>query len=369
MLNVSENKCSVKLVVSLEKMQEMEEVWNKLLAESHVNTIFLTWEWLFVWARCFLNSNRQLFVICVYQSDQLIGIAPFYIEKVRKALFMLREIRFLGSPEIGSDYLDVISRKGREKIVSDTIYDLLFSNVYSATNWDKIYLSDLPSESYFLMNIMNRLDEDGKYSEIGRCSVMPQLELPGNIDDFFSMLSSNRRERFRRDMRRVHKEGKTKHLTFRSSDIKHGLDRFFSLYNSKTEYDGAQLHNYFELLLKSEISNSWIQFDILCVDNRDIAGLLHLNYGNNLLMLLMAVDKNFNPKISLGNLLVGLCMQDAIQRDMHIYDFLKGQEEYKFHWASNIRTSLILTLYRRNTKGLIAGTFQMLKYAIKLLVR
>jgi CelD/BcsL family acetyltransferase involved in cellulose biosynthesis len=69
-------------------------------------------------------------------------------------------------------------------------------------------------------------------------------------------------------------------------------------------------------------------------------------------MHLMAVNKDFDKKISVGNILVGICLEEAILEGIRRYDFLKGNEDYKFHWANSGRRSLEISLYQRRLKVL-----------------
>jgi len=55
----------VTLIRTLDQFEKMAKPWNDLLARSSCNNIFLTWEWQYSWAECFLNENRELFVITV----------------------------------------------------------------------------------------------------------------------------------------------------------------------------------------------------------------------------------------------------------------------------------------------------------------
>jgi CelD/BcsL family acetyltransferase involved in cellulose biosynthesis len=86
-------------------------------------------------------------------------------------------------------------------------------------------------------------------------------------------------------------------------------------------------------------------------------------------MYLMAIDKDFNPKISIGNVLVGLCIQQAINKGISTYDFLKGEEDYKFHWSTKMNVSNSIFLYQRRIIPLIFAMNRQLKHAGKLLLR
>jgi len=358
---------AIQIVSGFEDWQSMSRIWNTLLNDSAAITLFLSWEWLYTWAKTYLNSDRSLYLICVYDANELVGVAPFYIQKVRRKLVTLREIRFLGSPEAGSDYLDVFMRKGREKAVAKALYDFLFG--YARHQWDELHLTDIPAESLFLTHFVNCAEENGKFTEIQRCAVMPQTKLPATMDAFYSMLSANRREIFRRDMRRLNHDGRIEHITYCAANYENGLNRFFELYNLKSGHNKTKLHAFLKKLGAMHNAKQWLQIDILSTPHTDIAGLLHLRYEDNLSMLLMVVDKNFNHKISLGNLFIGMCMHKAIDEGIQTYDFLKGDEGYKFHWANNTRASLSVIIDQHHLSSILATIGRLSRYAVKTILR
>lgn len=366
-MTTSESYYVVKVISSFSQLQNISEAWDSLLIHAESNSVFLTWEWLYAWSECFLNSERELFILCVYHSGELVGIAPYYIQKLRHKFLTLRVINFLGSPETGSDYLDVIIRKGQEKTVAEAIYAFLFGE--AREDWDELRLTNLLAESLFLLHFVNHVEANGKFVEIQRCSIMPRVKLPTNVDTYFALLSANRRSRFRRDMRRLTKEHTTEHITYRALNLDKGLERFFKLYAAKSDYKGTKLHTFFKKLSAVNNAKQWVQVDILCASGTDIAGLLHLRYADKLSMLLMAVDKTFNRKLSTGNLFVGMCIAKAIEDGMNYYDFLKGGEDYKFHWTTEKRASLSITLDQHHLASIISTVARLLKYAIKAIVR
>lgn len=366
MITVTDS-CMIQVIDSFEQWQMKSKAWNALLNKTVSVTIFLTWEWLYAWAKCFLHEDRKLFILCIYQSDELVGIAPFYLQKRRHKLLALREIRFLGSPETGSDYLDVIIYKGKERAVAEALYDFLYGT--GRGQWDELRLTDVPAESLFLLHFMNCVEAHGKFSEIQRCAIMPQTRLPNNIDAFFAMLSAKRRSRYRQDIRRLFDGGESEHLTYGAADLEEGLDRFFELYNAKSGYEGTKLHTFLSKLGTINDAKQWLLIDILCSRNTDIAGLLHLRYDSTQSLLLMVVDKGFNRKISAGNVFVGMCSQNAIKDGVQMYDFLKGDEDYKFHWATGMRTSLVFILNQRRPLAILSTIGRLTKYAIKAIIR
>lgn len=367
-MDTADNKLSVQHFESVADLVGLEQQWDSLLVHSQAKTVFLSWHWQSTWAKCFITDKRHLFIVVVKRDNELLALAPWYIESNRSGLLKRREIRFMGTPESGSDYLDVIIKEGQEKAVTRVIYDYLFET--ANPQWDEIRFTDLPAESLFLLHFINCIENDGKYAEITRSAYLPQTGLPGNPDDYLSALSSNRRYIYRRDARRLNQEGSISHTTYKGADIVKGMERFFPLYNAKSGYnDGPKLYNFLSMLCVESTPKDWLQLDVLSVDNNDVAGLLHLKYADNLAMLKMVVDKTFSKRTSVGNLLVGMSIANAIRDGVTCYDFLKGDEEYKFHWAKKGRVTLSVLVSQRRMATLLGTAYRLAKYFGKQLLR
>lgn len=357
----------ISIINSVSDWEGLSKQWKELLAKSNSDTIFLSWEWLFSWAECYLNENRKLFVLAVYDDGELIGIAPWYINHVHGKLFTLKQIEFLGTPDAGSDYLDVFIKKGKEKEVTTTMYNFLLND--AASYWDCIKLNDIPANSQFLLHFLNKIEDAGKYAEISYSSFCPNIILPKTTEDFLSGLSSNRREQFRRHWKVLKKDSNVNHQSYLSEDIEKGLREFLNLYKKKSDYWNEQFDSFVQKFASRSKDKGSIQIDFLSANGNNMTGLLHLRYQNTLLMYLMAVDKAFNPKISIGNILVGLCINKAIDDGFSNYDFLKGTEHYKFHWANSGKTSVNIIFYQKKIISILHAMKKFITYTGKIILR
>jgi hypothetical protein len=356
----------VRLIESMDDWDLFRNQWNDLMDKSAASNIFLTWEWLYSWAQCFIDNKRVLFILMVYEDDVLVGIAPWCIRKINKGIFSIRQLEFIGTPEAGSDYLDVFMKKGREKEVSNCLYDILLGDF--ASRWDRIRLEDMPSNSLFLLYFHNRIKEKGKYVDLGASSFCPVVSLLGTEEQFFAGLSSKRVQRFRQDLRTLNKQAPIAHVTFSSGTTDTALKDFFILYNEKS---GRRCDELFNLILKfmEKRGAESIQIDFISAEQRYVAGLLHLRYHDTLYMYLMSTDKTYSPKTSIGNLLIGLCISNAINSGISCYDFLKGDEAYKFHWTNFGRRSISILFPQRKFLPIFLTLADLAKSAGKVILR
>ncbi|MHB8346118.1 MAG: GNAT family N-acetyltransferase [Acidiferrobacterales bacterium] len=362
----AKDKHEVELVTTTEGWEGLAPHWDALVTDSASNSAFLTRAWMQDWVRCFLGTGRCLFVLIVRDSGRPVAIAPWYMATSRCAGLRSREIRFLGTPETGSDYLDVIVRHGQERDAADAIYRFLFGA--GSRHWDQLSLGDIPADSLFLFHFMNRLEEEGKFVELRRHAYIPRAALPATAECFFAGLSSGRRARYRQDWRRLEEHGNVQHVTCGGPTADEGLRRFFALYDTKSGHDGHALHQFLQTFFGSRTAVV-PQIDILSVEGCDVAALLHLAYGTTLHLLLMVTDKAFDRRISVGNALLGKCLENAIAANFACYDFLKGGEEYKFHWANGAKISLSLQVGQRRLVSYLCTSSRLLRYLAKALLR
>jgi CelD/BcsL family acetyltransferase involved in cellulose biosynthesis len=359
------NKYRIEIVNSFSTWESMSASWNALLRSSRANTVFLTWEWLFCWAESFLQ-NRRLFILAVYQDQELVAIAPWYLNRISGNFMRLNQIEFLGSPEAGSDYLDVIIKRGKEREATHFLYHFLFHE--GRTIWDCLLLRDIPSDSLFLLHFQDKIESEGKYAELSKGSYCPLVTLPKSRD-WIPGVSPKRKARFKQDLGRLEKNGELNHRVHSGDAAAAGVDEFFSFYNQKTGHDGLPLRGFLKKISSRRRDQNLLQVNFLTLQGRTIAALLHLRYQDELLLYLMAVDKGFNPKISSGNVLVGLCLQQAREEGMLRYDFLKGNESYKFYWADSGRTSLSICIIQKKLSPLLFTTARFVKYTAKMMMR
>lgn len=356
------------IIKSLQELKDVKEEWNNLLEGSISNTIFLTWEWVYPWAECFITEKRELFVICVYDDgDKLVGIAPWYTSKIKVGPTTIKQISFLGTPETASDYLDVFTSKGREREVTNYLHDYLFGK--ASKLWDSMKLQDVKSESLFLLNFTQKHLAKGKYLEVDQGSFCPIVLLPNSEEKFLLQISTSRSKRFRQDLRTLKKTDTVEIITYVDDSIEEALDRFFRLYEEKTEWEGSEIHRFMKMYLANKGTRNYLQIDYLHANANCIGGLLHLKYRNTMSLYLMAVDKVYNPRISVGNLLVGLCIGRAIENQVQIYDFLKGNEEYKFYWTSDGRVSQTIYIVQRRLWPVVYMLKRIAKRALKTMFR
>ncbi len=361
------NNYRITVVDSLSQWETLCESWNKLLLESSSYSIFLSWEWLFSWGECFLNKTRIPFILTAYDKDELVGIAPWCINYVHSGPFRLRRVEFLGTPESGSDYLDVITKKNSEKEISLCLYNFLFNE--SQTKWDCLSFREVPSNSFFFLNFLNEFDKYGKYVEIEKGSFCPVVTLPKTKEDYTVSLSRNRRQQFKKHFRKLEREGNVQHLTTMNVEDNTLLNIFSALYEKRWGTIDKKYLMFLRNFICRAKEKEYVRFDLLKVDDQPIAITMHLVFKGILYNYLTIVDRKFRNDISVGNIINELSIENAIDDKFNQYDFLKGDEEYKFHWANYANRSLNIRYYQRRVGALGYFMVEGLRKVGKIVLR
>ena len=86
----------MKIIKTTEELSALEPVWNNLLEESGVDSIFLTYEWIISWLEVF-GKEGEMFILKGEGKDWK-GIFPLFRRVRPLPLGKLRTISFIGDP-------------------------------------------------------------------------------------------------------------------------------------------------------------------------------------------------------------------------------------------------------------------------------
>ncbi len=366
---------SIRVVGTLEEFGNLEDQWSSLLAQTSSNNIFLTWEWLYTWAKNYLGRNT-LFILLIYEGSQVVGIVPFYIRKARYyRILNLRQIEFLGTGEVCSSYLDFIVQEKERKQVIQKVYDYLYGDAKGL--WDILYLAEVPVESISIDALYEIAQEEGKMIEIADHTCCPMIKLNRDVEDFLKGISGNERYNLRRKSKRLQQLGHVEY--YRASlngDIQKEMESFVELHQMRWEQKG--LGGCFEsqrfLEFHREVSSvfsekGWARMDFLILDGEKLAGIYGYTYNGRYYFYLPALNPHLFPEVSPGVLLLYHCIRVAIQERCSEFDLLQGSADYKMAWASGIRRSATLRLYNRRIKTAVFKMAESGKQITKVLVR
>lgn len=365
---------SIRVVGTLEELGGLSDQWSRLLAETSSNRIFLTWEWLYTWARHYLGKSR-LFVLVVCEEDRVVGIAPLLIRRTREYGVPLRRVEFLGTEEVCSSYLDVIAKDDKRKQVLAEIYGYLYADAKGL--WDVLCLAEIPAESPTVDILYETVQEKGKVIEIVGQTCCPLITLTGSEEDFLNGISANARYNLRRKRARLEKQGQVAYdRASLTGDVQKDMDAFIQLHRMRWEHKGdggsfksRRFSEFHKEVVDVFSRRGWVRLDFLALDGEKVAGIYGYSYNGRYYFYLPGLNPHIAPEASPGTLLLFECVGRAIRDGCKEFDLLRGPADYKMAWADGLRRSLTLKLYNRTIRAAASKLLENTKGILKVLVR
>ena len=364
----------IRVVRALEEFLVLAGRWNVLLRETASDNIFLTWEWLYTWAKHYL-ADGQLWIVLVFKNDELIGIAPFCVGPRVTGMIKIREMRFLGSQDVGSGNLDFIVRKQHKRVVLPAIYRHLHEEAAEA--WDLLTLSEIPAESSSIALWDLLVEEAGRVMEVAGTTVYPVIDLREGLEHFVASLSGNERSNLRRKQRQLEGLGRVTYERVSSSqDVERAMDLLIHLHQARWEQRGAagvfgddRRRMFHRDIARAFSEKGWLRLDFLILSGEAIAGVYGYGYGDRYSFYLPGLNSTIAAKTSPGILLLFRCVEEAVREGYNEFDLLKGAADYKMAWASGLRRCVTLRYYNRHLRSAAVKALESGKSLIKILVR
>ena len=326
--------------------EQLKPEWNALLARSVSDTVFLTREWQSVWWR-HLGGGELRVITFRTDAGELLGIAPLFGETGTDGA---RHLSLIGCVDV-SDYLDLIVARGAETQVYAALLETLARADFPA--WDWLHLCTLPAASPTNAALDALAQARGWRTQTGLHDVAPVIDLPETWDAYLNTLDKKQRHEVRRKLRRV-EEAETRWLTIDAADA---LDRavtdFVELHKrsrpDKNVFMDARMQTFFAEIARELFAAGWLQLSFLEIGGARAAAILNFVYRNEVLVYNSGYDPALYGAYSPGIVLFARSIQDAIAARRRRYDFLRGNEEYKYRFGAHDTQVLELHLNRQAT--------------------
>ena len=326
---------SVKVVDDVQGFTALEGEWRELLQSSSSDNPFLTWEWLHAWWAHF-GRPRALRLIVVRSGHQLVAIAPLRLAVSRFRLF--QRLEFLGTGEAGSDYLDLIVRRGHEVEALRSIADCLQAKKLT------IRLTHLPPAS-LAAQLARQLADRAWTISASADGVCPVVDLRGHtFDSFLATLGASHRANVRRRLRAIERQfsvrfdeitGSSERLEMLGALAAFHTSRYAERGGS-TAFSTAAVRAFHEAATQAALERRWLRMYALRLDGQLAAVMYGFNYGGRFYFYQHGYDERFSP-LSVGLVLMALTIRTAISDGALEFDMLWGTEPYKSLWTQETR--------------------------------
>lgn len=317
--------------------------WDAVLDPDRSDNFFMRHSWQRVWWKHL--GQGTLLVMTVRDEDQALrGIAPWFIIEEKSQSIM----HIVGCVEV-SDYIDLILAPRHEERVLITLLDSLLSD--AAPPWDIIRICNIPDSSPTLALLPQLAAGRGLKSEVVREDVCPIITLTGSYEDYLGSLEKKQRHELRRKRRRAEDHLVEWYIVGRECDVENEIEAFLNLMamSSPQKADFLEQPGYrsfFREMGRMLFDEGLLEINFLNVGGQRAAAMWNFVYGDRMMLYNSGLNPLDYSGVSAGIVLLTFSIEDAVRRGYRLYDFLQGDEEYKYRMGALPTTVHSLTIRR-----------------------
>jgi CelD/BcsL family acetyltransferase involved in cellulose biosynthesis len=327
--------------------------WDALLGRSASNVVFLARQWLGSWWRHFGQGEdcRLQLLVLREEGGALVGIAPLFVarepippvQKYTRGVPRpgpsggpVRAVKFVGGTEV-ADYLDMIAPAERLEQVWGSVLDYLLER---RGEWDVIDLHSLPEWSRSREVLPRVAEARGLHFDVFAEDVCPVAVLPGEWETYLMSLRKKDRHELRRKVRKLEGRDDSRWYLVPPTDpeaIERAMNVFLELHRrsgaDKARFMDEQMEAYFRDMAHALLPTGWLDVAILEMDGQPASAYFSYNYEGRLYLYNSGYDPRF-ASYSAGVALLAYRIHKAILQGVRYFDFLRGDEDYKYDFGA-----------------------------------
>jgi CelD/BcsL family acetyltransferase involved in cellulose biosynthesis len=305
-----------------QRLDEIEDDWRELWSSLSDATPFQSPDWLLPWWQHY--GEGRLFSFAFWRGGKLAGFAPLYIYTA--AAEPRRKLFLLGTGN--SDYLDVIVDPA---LRAPCWHALLAEIKVRSDYWDVCSFQRLRPGSPLLNAIP---DHAGLREEVNPQVPCVAIDLhdPGHGEVLL-----RRSKTYARKLQKVHRFTFEEATADTLDEFSQALERLHQQRWQEEGYEGA-LRSARDRSFHREVARRFLQAKMLMLCGiRMGANLIAVIYGYRVCDRIYSYLSGFDPEYarkSVGAISIGYAVERAMQGGCHAFDFLQGQEAYKYTWGA-----------------------------------
>ncbi len=309
------------------------EEWNTLVEEGITDTPFARHELLSEWWKTLGGGEwpaAELILVTASDNGNLIGIAPlFKAEHDGRTALML-----VGSIEV-SDYLDLIVRPADLQSFLSSLLDFIstFPPIAGLTfDW-----YNLPDASPTLAALKDESEKRSWFYHEEIYRPTPRIALGGDFGAYLAGLEKKQRHEIRRKMRRANESDLPVqfYVVEDPASLEAEIVSFFELMAhdpGKAGFLKPAMRDHMSAVIRKAFANGYLWMAFLTVDGVKAAAALNFDYRNKLWGYNSGVSRE-HMDLSPGWVLLAHQIQWACEHGRTEFDFMRGDEEYKYRFG------------------------------------
>lgn len=325
--NLADPACGVRVYEDPSAFHLLEDGWRELFRRRGGWNVFLSWQWFHHWWGC-LGAGNELCLLGLTRGDRLVGIAPMMVESDEGGK---RRLALIGGDRT-TDYGDLLAEPECLVPLCTALAEFIEAGF---GRWESVEFRSVPAWSALLGEFADAARGRGMAvrTEVGE--TCPVATLAPTWEEYLAALSKKDRHELRRKIRRS-QAGAEQDIRFITTpeEVASGLDGFFRLHRAsspdKAAFLGEDMMSFFRRVGLAFAQEGWLSLNVMSLDGADVAASVSFARGERVLLYNSGLDPVYRDR-SVGIALHAAELRRAIDQGRRWYDFLRGDEPYKYH--------------------------------------
>ena len=318
----------------------IKDAWNQLVDESVSRVPFLAFEYLQAWWETRGGGewplDSELVLITATENDHLIGAAPLFFTK---NLDGNPALMFVGAIEV-SDFLDFLVRRLDLSEFLSGLLDFL-ENSTNLPPWEVLDLHNILEDSPTLPALEAEAQRRGWNHEQTRLQPSPFIPLPGDFDAYLAQIDKKQRHEIRRKLRNVEQSLAEPgyYIVTDAETLTAETQAFIDMMAqdpSKKAFLTVPMGNHLHKTAQVMSDKGWLHLSFFTLDGNKAAGNFSFIYNNRLWLYNSAWEWDYR-EFSPGWVLLTHLLQWANENGIEEFDFMRGDEDYKYKFGGQNR--------------------------------
>ncbi|BBD39302.1 MULTISPECIES: GNAT family N-acetyltransferase [Aminobacter] len=350
----------VDVITDVETLAKLRQDWERLYKADPEAQFFVSWAWLVPYMRFYKGAWFVLAARLGNPGSPYVALMPLRMRTRMsgKTGLFFNEISMAGNN--AADYTGAICDPVHAEMALKA-----FGRHVAQMGWARLNLENLRMSRERVFAFIGQFSRDiFAMREFSRVNAADNVDncrcfaaaLPDTFDGYLdNVLSTNTRQKLRRFLRKVD-AGELRITRADADTYERDIDTLLDLWRikwgaRKGDRLAAILHNN-RRVLRDSFRNGTLYLPVLWQGDRPLGGLaIFVDPVKKALLFFMAGRDEAVTSIPTGLILHGHCIKLAIENGLTTYDFLRGDEPYKFAFGvteSKINCAQIYTKSGRN---------------------
>lgn len=334
------------IINSSKQFIAISEEWDVLASKQKWPNVFSDFSWIESWWRHF-GSDKTLHIVLARLSGVLIGIVPlFYSSK-----YVINMMQFIGRP--GADYSDILLHPDYSEHAGEIWQYIINSSKNTIIRLDGIS-PDSPSYNCFVSenNLFNRaVKKRIIYNS-------PFVSITQSWGDYENTLKKRLTQDTARQRRRLNALSELEFDNINDEKdipalISHMIEQKCGRYRATGAKNIFKDKRYKDFYI--DVSTTFFAKGNLDLSHIKLMGqilAIHFGfyYGNKFFYYMPSFNLNYS-NYSPSRILLHTMLKKSFSDNHNEFDFLSGDESYKYDWTNSYRQVYGLFIYPDNIKG------------------